>query len=387
MKAGSLAAACALAALATAGTGAATAAGTGARVAEGAAQPAFSHAEWVELVRLYARGGRAQAVARLGAWSERDLARQLASVEQATRAAERCPSCPTSLESVPLQAAVMLHWDRDRDEQPSQTPAGVEQLRRCPGPLATLAGRFARLLARNPTTADFARRFFRMVVVSCQWDACFDAAERWAGEAIELFPRDAELLLARGSVREEAAVLGAEAPGLLAADTAAGVEALAASVRREALERARRDLRDAIAAGPGLALARVRLGRVLWRLGEPEPAKVELEAALRSLADPDHAYLAHLFLGRVHEDAGRLADALSEYRQAAGIHPSALSVAVALSHALQLEGDAEAARDALRHGLRSAGQRRERDPHWDYLVVNATDLAELREELHRESLE
>ena len=49
--------------------------------------------------------------------------------------------------------------------------------------------------------------------MSCQWDACFDAAERWAGAAIELFPRDAELLLARGSVREESATLGSTRHG------------------------------------------------------------------------------------------------------------------------------------------------------------------------------
>src|SRR5262249_57764507 len=87
-------------------------------------RPRFSRAEYVEIVRQYARGERAAAVAALGAWSERDLARQLAPADQAARAAERCPSCPNSLEPLPLKAAVILHWDRDRAEQPA--PEGVE---------------------------------------------------------------------------------------------------------------------------------------------------------------------------------------------------------------------------------------------------------------------
>jgi tetratricopeptide (TPR) repeat protein len=350
------------------------------------AQPAFSRAEYFELVRRYARGERAAAIAGLGAWSERDLARQLAGVEQAARAAERCPACPNILEDLPLEAAVMLLWDRDRAEQPS--PEGVEQLRRCPGPLANLAGRLARLLSRRPATADFARRFYRMVVVSCQWDACFDAAERWAGAGIELFPRDAELLLARGSVREESATLGSLPPRVTEASSATGsVDSLTASTRKEGLKKALRDLEDALAIDAGLVLARVRLGRVLWRLGEPEPARQQLEAALKSARHVDHVYLTHLFLGRIHQDAARLEDAISEYRLAAALHPSALSAGIALSNVLRLAGDAEGSRLTLRQGLRNAGRRLERDPHWDYLVVNAADLADLLEALHRESLE
>lgn len=349
------------------------------------AQSVFSRADYVDLVRRYARGERAQAIAGLGAWSERDLARQLAGLEQEARAAERCPTCPNRLDEIPLEAAVMLFWDRDRAEQPSLE--GVEQLRRCPGPLASLGGRLARLMSFRRPTAEFARRFYRMVVISSQWDACFETAERWAGMGIELFPRDAELLLARGSVREESATLGAAPPPLSQASEANAVSgSLAASDRKQGLAKARRDLEDALAIDPGLALARVRLGRVLWRLGEPELARQQLETALSSVRQVDHVYLAHLFLGRIQQDAGRLEDAVSEYRLAAALHPSALSAGIALSNALAVAGDAEGARLALRQGLRNAGRRLERDPHWDYLVVNAADLETLLEDLHRETL-
>jgi tetratricopeptide (TPR) repeat protein len=336
-----------------------------------AAPPRFSRDEWVALVRAYARGERTAAVGGLGAWSERELANLLTSVEQAERAARRCPSCPRPGDPIPLKAAVMLHWDRDRADL--APPQGVEQQARCPGPVADLAARLARLVAWQTDGAGFARRFFRMAVLQSQWDACFHGAERWAGEAIELFPKDAELLLDRGSVREEMATLAPR-----------DVEAQA---RREAFEKARRDFEQALAIEPALGLARIRLGRVLWQLGEPARSRQELEASLPALVSEDHAYLAHLFLGRVHQDGGRLADAIAEYRLCVALHENALSGAVALSDALLVAGDTAAARAALSQGLASAGHRRRRDPYWDYLVVNGADLQEQLETLRRETLE
>lgn len=351
------------------------------------AQPAFSREEYFALVRRYARGERAEAVAGLGAWSERDLARQLSAVEQLARAAERCPDCPNSLQQIPLKAAVMLHWDRDRAEQPGRE--GVEQRVRCPGPMAELAGRLARVLARRESTAPFARRFFRLVVATSQWDACFEIAERWATQAIEIFPKDAPLLLARGCVREEVATLTARMPrsvprpGLVTFSE----EGEIAAARKEGFEAARRDFEDALRIEPGVPLAQVRLGRVLWRLGEPARARQLLEAAVATGGERDHVYLAHLFLGRLHQDDGRLGDAALEYERAAELHPSALSAGVALSHALLMGGDHPGARRALAAGLRSAGRRSERDPLWDYLVGNAIDHETQSESLHRETLE
>jgi tetratricopeptide (TPR) repeat protein len=354
-----------------------------------AAGPQVAHAkftseDWMELVRRYARGDRADVVRALGAWSERDLVRQIARVERAARSAERCPACPNELEGFPLRAAVLLHWDLDRADQGS--PGGVEQPRRCPGFAAGLAGRLNRLASRNPETSGFARRFLRMVVLSCQWDACFADAERWANDAVLTFPLAAELLLTRGSVREEVATLGWPSPTVVAG-TIASADGIDASWRRETLDKARRDFADTLAIDPGHGLARVRLGRVLWRLGELEPARRQLETALLSPGPADRVYLAHLFLGRIHQDAGRLGEALSEYRLAVALHPSALSAGTALSNALFVAGDADGARQALRQGLRSGGRRTERDPLWDYLLLNAADLAELTDTLHREPLE
>ena len=82
----------------------------------------------------------------------------------------------------------VLHWDRDRAEQQPPLPGEVELPRRCPGPTAVLAGRLARALSRRAETSGFARRFFRMVVLQSQWDACFADAQHWASDAILSFP-------------------------------------------------------------------------------------------------------------------------------------------------------------------------------------------------------
>ena len=366
----------ALAALVVALSTAAVAAGT---------RPHSSNAEWVGLVRRYARGERAEAIRAFGEWTLPALTRQVAAVEDAARATERCRHCPSLLDGLPLRAAVMLHWDRDLAGRPAPPPGEVEQGRRCPGPTAALAERLARVLSRDAAASGFARRFFRMAVVSCQWDACFADAEHWANSAIQLFPLDAELLAVRGSVREELAPIGwPRATAILEPVDPAAADA---SARREWFEKARRDLADALAVDPGLGLARLRLARVLWRLGEPEPARRHLEAALSSPGPVDHVYLAHLFLGRLDQDAGRLEQAASEYRMAAALHPTTLSAGTALSNALFAAGDSDGARRTLRQGLAGAGHRPERDPLWDYLVLNAAGLEEVHDALRRESLE
>jgi tetratricopeptide (TPR) repeat protein len=329
-------------------------------------------ARYLELLRDYARGDRSQAVAALAHWSEEDLQKQVAIVQRAWVAAERCPRCKNPLVGVPLRAAVLLHADRDKADRPD--PSGREQPPLCPGLQARLAGRYAALLARDPDLQDFARRFFLATSQQWQLEACFDDALRQARAGSALFPRDGELLLTVASVLEERAVLltsrvGPEVSG----------------VQREWLETARRDLTDAVSRDPDLALARMRLGRVLWRLGEGELARVSLEEGLRRTRVPGHRFLAHLFLGRVHEDAEHVEEALAQYRSAVEIDPGSQSAAVALSHALQLAGEGEEARLVLANGLHDRGVAR--DPFWDYLVVNAQTNLEMLATLHRESLE
>jgi len=324
-----------------------------------------ANAEYRELIGRYARGDRVLAVAGLARLSDGELARVVAAGEAAALAAQRRQVEP----AFSLRAAVMLHADVDQAERPA--PMGREQARRGPGRHAAVAARYARLLAWRPETKDFARRFFVALAHGSQWDACFPDAQRWAGEGLKLFPRDAELLLAAGSALEESATL---------------LLGVSVSDRQGLFERAGAMFTDGLAADPELNLARVRLGRVLWQLGEFDRARGPLEQAVEVRSgDPAVLYLAHLFLGRVHEDSGRLELALRHYRLSLALEPQAQTAAIALSHALRQTGEAGESREVLRRALAAAG-RRGRDPYWDYLASNAAGVHDELAALRRESL-
>jgi tetratricopeptide (TPR) repeat protein len=281
----------------------------------------------------------------------------------------------------------MLHVDRDEAERSED--AGSEQPRRCPGKPADVAAHYAGLLARRDETASFARRFFLALAYRSQWDACLREAEQWARAGLKLFPHDPDLLVVAGSAIEEAATLTTGTPTVeSAALTARQREAarVAALDRRASYVKARALYEDAVAAADR-PIARVRLGRVLWRLEESDAARSELErAVLPGVSDPRLLYLAYLFLGRVHEDAGRLDRALEQYRVALDLDPSAQAAAVALSHALRDAGDAEESRRVLRAALAQAGRRPRRDAFWDYPIGDAGRYEELFADLRREAL-
>jgi tetratricopeptide (TPR) repeat protein len=342
------------------------------------------NAEYLELVERYARGEGGPAVKGLARFSDAELAR-MAQAAQAAAVARRGQSADAPL---PLRAAAMLHLELDEAERPEW--GGTEQPRRCPGRQAEIAGRYAALLAASDDSRDFARRFFLVLAHRCQWDACLPEAERWAREGLKLFPRDAELLLAAGSALEESTTIWngsptVERPSMFARERE---EARTAAVERAGRYRRAQSLfEQAIAADDGLTLAKLHLGRVQWRLGELEAAQKTLEQLIDRATDPEAAHLARLFLGRVHEDAGRLAPAVEQYRLALSLSPGAQAAAVALSHALRLTGEAAESREVLRRALAYAGRRAHREAYWDYLVDAAVDveeqLAALREESRR----
>ena len=112
-----------------------------------------------------------------------------------------------------------------------------------------------------------------------------------------------------------------------------------------------------------------------------------LEEALVRARDPNHRYLAHLFLGRIHEDgrSGSIRRS-AEYRRAVEIDPAAQSAAVALSHALPAHGRDGGARVRRWREVCPTGRRRGMC-FWEYVVTNAQEVDDLLAALHREALE
>ncbi len=155
-------------------------------------------------------------------------------------------------------------------------------------------------------------------------------------------------------------------------------------VRRH-LDRAQGALRSAAAADPSLLEPRLRLGRLAWRRGETAEARSALEDVLARKPDARTAFLAHLFLGRLDEDAGRLDDAARSYEAALALDPHSQSARLALSHVRLRGGDATGARADVETTVGSAGRRPQPDAFWLYPWGPSIGAEERLEALRREA--
>jgi tetratricopeptide (TPR) repeat protein len=321
------------------------------------------------LAQLYASGQRAEAIARLEGWSEADMKAELVTLRSQMR------KMGGHLPEGPLRAAVMLHTDREAYER-LQSPV-VETVRECG---INQHGGYARsliplLVVQTDTSRDFARRWLMAMALSSQWDLCLDDVERWTREGLKWFPKDAELLLIQGTASETSATLS-PLPGGFGVDQ-----------RRIALTKAARDLEAAVALDPDLHEARVRLGRVLWKLEKPAEARVALATALERAKDPWVLYLAHLFLARVLEDGKDLPGAVEHYRAALAIDPRAQAAAVGLSEVLLLQGEEGESREVMNEAMRHAPRAQPRDPYLSFHLGRANLAEEMLDALRQETLQ
>jgi tetratricopeptide (TPR) repeat protein len=111
---------------------------------------------------------------------------------------------------------------------------------------------------------------------------------------------------------------------------------------RLSLDEAAKAYRRALEIDPRSAEARLRFGRVLALLGRPDEARTAFERVIAEGADEATRWLAHMFLGRVHEQAGRLEETVTSYRRALGLRATQ-SATIALANALDRSGERDAA--------------------------------------------
>jgi tetratricopeptide (TPR) repeat protein len=131
------------------------------------------------------------------------------------------------------------------------------------------------------------------------------------------------------------------------------------------LNRAARSYRRVLELDPASAEVRARLGFVLIRLKRRDEARAQLELALRGADSPRSIYLAALFLGRTFESEGNLESATGRYRQAHDAAPRCQVAALALSNALMLSGNREAAVAVASRAARDGPDKCD-DPWWSY---------------------
>lgn len=114
---------------------------------------------------------------------------------------------------------------------------------------------------------------------------------------------------------------------------------------------------------PSFVRARVRLGRVLWMLGEVDAAQVQLLRAQAEAREPVQQYLAAMFLGALHEQKGDLARARLSYESALALAPASQAATVALGYLDVVAGTPDRAQ-ALARALLT--QPRFEDEWWSY---------------------
>jgi tetratricopeptide (TPR) repeat protein len=198
--------------------------------------------------------------------------------------------------------------------------------------------------------------------------------------ALREFPKDAEILLALGTVHESIGeFLGRRTFGKQRAPswtTWSRAEELDYRTRRffqsnsrKHLNRAQSFYRKALAIEPGFVEAHLRLGRVLYHQGKYDEALGQFEWVLEKASGSTLVGLAHLFAGQVLERENAVKEAIEHYRAAARAKGDWQLVYLALSNALRRWGDDTESRKALEQALRlDIDPRNPQGGLWDYTV-------------------
>lgn len=358
--------------------------------------PGWLSDRYVAVVRQYANGRRREALAALNGWTQEELRHELAVASHFAEAAKACRSlgplsaknriaaCQTKLdfERMPLRAAAMLHLDKDEDER---TRAGNAGLPSCHyGSHAEFARQLASLVLQQTDGRDFARRLHLAGALRAHATGCFLAARYWSNAGLQSFPEDGLLQLVFGTASEIYAMLVPKPPfldnpTLSELKRAAG----AAAEQRQLWEQASKAFGLALSDAVSRDEAQLRRGHVLLQQEKGEGARAVLETLIGASSDPALLYMAHLFLGRAHENAGRLPQADGAYRAALTLRPDSQAAALALAYVLWTRGEPEAGarmQTALAHG----GKRSRPDPYWEYVTIRSARAEPILESLRRE---
>ncbi|HYN05422.1 MAG TPA: tetratricopeptide repeat protein [Vicinamibacteria bacterium] len=333
-------------------------------------------------VRRYHSGDREGAIADMSAWPELRLRNDMRALDALCRKARACLQCPAAetWARISVRAALMLHSD---------CAQGARRDGQSPGLQESAAITVARLMKDDPSHRAFARRWYEAMASLAQAEAHGEEALTWAERGLRDFPDSVEMLLVRGTIEETWGVQAAYLEtneGLVDPNTRRSrAELLHRLEIREHLESAQRALRAALAVDASLPEPRLHLGRVAWRLDETAEARSALLDVLARKPYRATAFLAHLFLGRLDEDAGRLDDAAASYEAALALDPRSQSARLALSHVRLRRGDAAGARVEVERAVGEAGRRPHPDALWLYPWGPSVGVEDRLEALRREA--
>jgi tetratricopeptide (TPR) repeat protein len=338
-----------------------------AAVAQATAAPAVRERPLVELVETYRAGDRERALAEL---ARRDQASvELEVAQLAGRHAKDPDWTATRRAATTMLAESALH-----DVASSRFGRARWQLLSA-----------ARLVDTAPPTTGrdaFELRFRVFAGLALHAAGDLETAHDILRQGLRVDPRDPELLTALGAVVETVATLRqydrplpGPRPRRYAAE--AGGRGVLPNV---SLADAEARYEQAVAVDPGMAEARLRLGRVRLLRGRTREALRDLEKVAAEAEQPGRRYLARLFEGRARAALGDAAGAAAAYRAAEAEVPQGQTAALALGGALDGLGDGVGAQEALDRASRPGGAE---DPWLDYQSGQPARLDELLEGLRR----
>jgi tetratricopeptide (TPR) repeat protein len=336
---------------------------------------------YVAALRRYESGQRSAALADVASWPETRVRGEIERLVALRHAARTCTVCGAQVlwQRLPLRAGLMLHADAALGDRRTGRSARLAE---------SVVAAYVDLMQDDPVHASFVRRLLEATVAVHHLEMRWDTALHWGDRALKVAPGSVPVLLAMAAIEETAGTLvtPAERPDATVEPSERGLFARVEADRQatDSYRRARSLARRALASDPASAEARLRLGRIAWRLGEPGAAKVELEAVAKGDSPQPLAFLAWLFLGGVLEDEGRVGDAVGAYEEAVALRPRDQAAGVALSEARHRLGDLAGARAAVVAGLSGGARRAENDPYWDYPFSTSTDALDRLEALRGE---
>ena len=313
---------------------------------------------YLEIVTAYARGDEEQAAVRtLATWSERDVRKAVTGLLD--RPVTIIAALPGEITPRTKAAAILLHThvamtlviDAAESDVMPRAPllhfamaqsllADVPPRREEPGhpPLPDLDPRFAQFTLRDWTLAVIRWLTWRHAFVPARQIARLSSLHG-GGTPEELFRDDPEALLTIGIMEEAASIFeDREHDTRMGGSWDRGQYSKQA---RAAQERAERFYRLALDRQPSLAEARLRLARLLLSRSESGEASSNLRLLLEAATEPRIEYLGNLFLGRLHEQAGGLDEAIACYGKAVARYPACQTARLALTDAFARRGDME----------------------------------------------
>jgi inner membrane protein len=258
-----------------------------------------------------------------------------------------------------LQAAAMLHTEAARKS------AGDSRVARLH---LTRAHQLIVELRRLQPPGEFQRGWYLFVSAMFQGQKALNDADDILNEARGLFPRDPDLLLATGAAFELRTFIAVADPTVQQPFPARTRTFDPDADLQRALEQARRYLSEAAALAPESDEARLRLGRVLHRLGRVDQAVDEFDVVRRRASDDSLKYLSTLFEASAEIARHRSARASELYLEALGIRPTQ-SALVGLSHSYYEQGRGEESARVLQRVFRLGVE--DHDPWFAYLLGDA----------------